>query len=230
MIDSLLNATALPNLHPAVVHFPLAIFPLALAFEAAGLILRRQRWLAHAATTLYGIAALSAWLAVWAGEQAADGLVAIPAAVQPRIGEHSDWAHYALYALATIALLRLVVHLRPKLTDHRGARAVVALLGLATLGVLAKAADLGGALVYRHGLAVQQPAVEPEIEPAGAATHGSNEIATPAMDRLVRRDDGALVWRPNPGDRDALGEILTAAPGSSLDTVSAGSRMAGTRA
>lgn len=218
MIDSLLNATALPNLHPAVVHFPLAFFPLALAFEAAGLILRQQRWLVHAATTLYGVAALSAWLAVWAGEQAADSLVAVPAAVQPRIGEHSDWAHYALYALAAIALLRLIVHFRPKLSDHRGARAVVILLGLATFGVLAKAADLGGALVYRHGLAVQRPAAEAEIEPAGAATSGSEEMAA-ARDRLVEREDGTLVWRPKPGDRDALGEVLTAAPGSSLDAV-----------
>lgn len=220
MIDSLLNATALPNLHPAVVHFPLAFFPLALAFEAAGLLLRRQRWLVHAATTLYPVAALSAWLTVWAGEQAADGLVAVPAAVQPRIGEHSDWAHYALYALATIALLRLVVHLRPKLTNHRGARVFVVVLGLATLGVLAWAADLGGALVYQHGLAVQRPVAELEVEPvSGAATGSSEETATAAKDRLVRRDDGALVWRPNPGDRDALGEVLTAAVGSSLDTV-----------
>lgn len=219
MIDSLLNATALPNLHPAVVHFPLAFFPLALAFEVAGLILRRQRWLAYAATTLYPVAALSAWLTVWAGERAADGLVAVPAAVQPRIGEHSDWAHYALYALATIAFLRLVVHLRPKLTDHRGARVVMVLLGLATLGVLARTADLGGALVYRHGVAVQRPAAEPEIRPVSAATAGSEEMATAAKDRLMHRDDGALVWRPNPGGRDALGEVLTAAPGSSLDTV-----------
>jgi uncharacterized membrane protein len=184
--------------------------------------------LAPAATTLYGVAALGAWLAVWAGEQAVDSLVAVPAAVQPRIGEHSDWAHYTLYLLVVIALLRIFVHLRPQLTNHRGARAAVALLGLAAFAVLGKAADLGGALVFEHGLAVQRSLVESEAEASprvttdgsGPKAEGASPERTPGTSEgFVQSDDGALVWRPKSGDRDALGAVLTAAPGSSLDAV-----------
>lgn len=209
MLESLLQASALPNMHPAVVHFPIALFPLALAFDIAGLLLRGQRWLSPAATAIHGVAAAGAWVAVWAGEKAADGLVGVPATLQPRIGEHSDWAHYALYAMLAIAGLRLVVQLRPQLTDHRGARLVLVLLGLATLGILTKASDLGGALVYEHGLAVKRPVVEPAVvtSPSPAETAAEEETAS-AQDRLLEAEDGTLIWRPAAGDRNALGEVL----------------------
>lgn len=221
MLDSLIDATALPNLHPAVVHFPIACLPLALAFEAAGLALRRQRWPTPAATTLYIVGALSAWLALWAGEQAADGLVGVPATAQPRIGEHSDWAHYALYSMIAIAAIRLFIQLRPGLSDHRGARLGVLVLGFVALGLLGKTADLGGSLVYEHGLAVK-PAAQASgpVEVPGETKAGrdsSTEVR--AGDRLIRNADGSLVWRPDPQDNEALGAVLTAAPGSELGAV-----------
>ncbi len=222
MFDSLIEATALPNLHPALVHFPIACLPLALAFDCVGLVLRRQRWLAPAATTLYIVGVLSAWLAIWAGERAADGLVGVPAAVQPRIGEHSDWAHYALYAMIAVAAVRLAIQLRPRLSDHRGAILGALVLGLAALGLLGKTADLGGALVYQHALAVKltEP-VTPEM-PAGEISAGAASTADEsARDRLVTAEDGSLIWRPAPEDNDAIGTVLVAAQGSDLAAVHA---------
>lgn len=222
MLDFLIDATALPNLHPAVVHFPIACLPLALAFDGMGLILRRQRWLAQAATTLYVAGALSAWLALWAGERAADGLVGVPAAVQPRIGQHSDWAHYAWYALIAVAAVRLVIELRPRLKGHRGAKLGALLLGLVALGLLGKAADLGGALVYEHGLAVKLP--EPtasEIPTAKVNDETSSTTDDSTRDRLVIAEDGSLIWRPAPADSEALGDVLSPAPGSDLGSVRA---------
>lgn len=219
MLDYLIDATTLPNLHPAVVHFPIAFLPLALAFDGVGLFLRRQRWLAQAATTLYGVGALSAWLAIWAGERAADSLVGVPAAVQPRIGEHSDWAHYAWYALIAVAAVRLAIELRLGLKDHRGARLGALLLGVVALGLLGKAADLGGGLVYEHGLAVKQ--TEPVADmPVVELGDGTPPLASDsALDRLVIAENGSLAWRPEPEDREALGAVLTAAPGSDLGSV-----------
>lgn len=221
MLDYLIDATALPNLHPAVVHFPIACLPLALAFDSVALVLRRQRWLAPAATTLYLVGALSAWLALWAGEQAADGLVGVPAVAQPRIGEHSDWAHYALYSMIAVAAIRLFIQLRPGLSDHRGARFGILALGFVALGLLGKTADLGGSLVYEHGLAVKPAAPAPgpiEVPDEAEADRGSSTEAR-AEDRLIRNADGSLVWRPEPQDNEALGAVLTAAPGSELVAV-----------
>ena len=42
MLDGLLEATALPNLHPAVVHFPIALVAVALLFDAV--LFARRRW------------------------------------------------------------------------------------------------------------------------------------------------------------------------------------------
>lgn len=222
MLDYLIDATALPNLHPAVVHFPIACLPLALAFDGMGLILRRQRWLAQAASVLYVVGTLSAWLALWAGERAADSLVGVPAAIQPRIGEHSDWAHYAWYALIAVAAVRLFIELRPRLKGHRGARLAALLLGLVALGVLAKAADLGGALVFEHGLAVKlaEPVV-PEMPTVEVSDGTSPPKSDSARDRLVIAEDSSLIWRPAPTDSEALGAVLTAAPGSDLGSVRA---------
>ncbi len=221
MIQSLIDATALPNLHPAVVHFPIVCMPLALAFDAAGLALRRQHWLAPAATTLYVVGALTAGLAVWAGQRAADSLVGVPAAAQPRIGEHSDWAHYTLYAWIALAAVRLLVHLWPRLKDRRGPRLVILGLGLAVLGVLGKTADLGGALVYRFGLGVNLSTVTPEALTDSIEAPMAEEPSSTHMDRLTERADGALVWQPAADDREALGTVLHPARGSDIGAVQA---------
>ena len=225
MLETLVQNTALPNLHPALVHFPIAALPLALGFEFMGLLLIRRQWLAHAATTLYVVAAGSAWLAVLAGERAADGLSSVPAKVQPQIGEHSDWGHYSLYALLALAALRLVLHRSKKTTDHRGVRCLVLALGAVSAGALFWTADLGGGLVYEHGLAVQlEEGASSHSVASGAAnsqldTHGSEAEAGSAHDRLVEKDDGSLVWTPSHSDRDALGDLLTAVPRGGLDVV-----------
>ena len=228
MPDVLIAVMSLPNLHPAVVHFPIALLPVAVLFDTLGLFLTRQRWLAPAATTLYGIAAVGAGLAVKTGESAADGLVEIPPQVQVSVGRHSDWAHYALYLAVALAVLRLIVHLRPKLSEHLGARVPLVLLGFATVGVLAWAADLGGYLVYSHGLAVERPAVTAP-EDAGVDRHPADSEAAadapqggPPEDGgpsgWIENQGGVLVWQSmsSVGSRD---EVLAAAEGSSLEAV-----------
>jgi hypothetical protein len=70
--------------------------------------------------------------------------------------------------------------------------------------LVAYTADLGGALVYRHGVAVSErpvhamapsPVTSPRYEPAA----GSG---------ISHLEDGSLVWTPRPGDKAALGEVL----------------------
>lgn len=103
-----------------------------------------------------------ALFAEWAGDRAADSLVAVPAAIEVHITEHGDYAHYAAWAMSVLAVLRLSI----MLWGHDSLRlALHGLLALATLALLAYAADLGGALVYRYGVAVDRPAIAPP--PAG---------------------------------------------------------------
>lgn len=234
MSEWLLSMTELPNLHPAVVHLPLGLLPVAVLVDAGSLLLRNQQWLRRSAILLYVLGALGAWLAVLAGEQAADSLVAVPARLQPVIATHSNWGHYAAYTFALVAAASLAVTFWAHKSQHSGsakvvaARAVVLLAALAGLGVLARAADIGGGLVYRQGLAV---AVESEPG-AGHDAHGTTGMAEkgepsqPPASRLTRTDDGTLAWHPLATDGEALGTLLRAAEGSSLEAVIAKSSRA----
>lgn len=85
-MNDLLSLTSLPNWHPAFVHFPIALLPAALLFEAIGLFSRAERWPVQAATMLYSLAAVSAAVALKTGEAAAYGLADVPAKVQRHIG------------------------------------------------------------------------------------------------------------------------------------------------
>lgn len=234
MSEWLISMTELPNLHPAVVHLPLGLLPVAVLVDAGSLLLRNQQWLRRSAILLYVLGALGAWLAVLAGEQAADSLVAVPARLQPVIATHSDWGHYAADTFALVAAASLAVTFWAHKSQGSGsakvvaARAVVLLAALAGLGVLARAADMGGGLVYRQGLAV---AIESEPG-AGHDAHGTtgmaekSEPSQPPASRLTRTDDGTLTWHPLAADGEALGTLLRAAEGSSLEAVIAKSSRA----
>ncbi|RMH20400.1 MAG: hypothetical protein D6696_08310, partial [Acidobacteria bacterium] len=157
--------THLPNLHPALVHFPIALLPAALFCDLGALLFRRHDWLARAATLLYVLAAAGGAAAVKAGELAADGLEEVAATLQPAIGRHSDYAHYAAWTLIAVAVLRLAAawpRLRRLAVALRSLALAVAVAGL---GLLAYAADLGGALVFVHGVAVARPQAPPAPAP-----------------------------------------------------------------
>jgi uncharacterized membrane protein len=209
-MDALLSVTSLPNIHPGVVHFPIALLAAALAFDVAGLALRRPTWVDRTAAALFLLGALCAWAAVVTGERAADSLVNVPALVQPLVDEHHDWAERTAWFFSAVAVARLAL-----LVSGRGARpwrlpARASLLAAALGGqwLLYGTADRGGALVYVHGLAV----VRPEAAPLGAA-EVPRTGASPET-RCVRTADGRITWEPLPGDAAALGSVVDLMAGS----------------
>jgi uncharacterized membrane protein len=226
MIDTVLSWTELPNLHPAVVHFPIAFVVLAFLFEIGGLFARPGSWLGRAATATWVAAGLGAGLAYWAGRRAADSLLVEPA-VQTHVNTHADWGLYSLWLVGVLAALRLAVALwrrgreQDSVAVHRATASLFVLAGVAAIGVVGYTADLGGGLVFGHGVAVSTGG-----EDHGHAAEGgpseTPEIGADPAGRLIEGEDGRLTWRPAPGDAAALGGVLAAAPGSSADAVSAG--------
>jgi uncharacterized membrane protein len=59
-----------PNLHPVLVHFPLALLATAAVVDLGGWLLRRNRRLRDAATLLYVIGTLAALAAYLSGRAA----------------------------------------------------------------------------------------------------------------------------------------------------------------
>lgn len=216
--------TSLPNLHPLAVHLPVALLPLAVVVDLVAVARPRAMWLDRMAALLYLLGGLGAGLAVWLGKQAAESFVDVPPRVQPHIAEHSDWGHYAWYAFGLLALVRLAVCWRDRARETmsmRGLRLVVALAAAVGLAVLARAADLGGGLVYEHGLGVAAVGREAEPEsPAAPSSEAASESPGDPAERLTEDGSGVVTWRPVPADAGSLAAVVEAVQGTSLEVLS----------
>lgn len=210
--------STLPNLHPAVVHFPLAWLPLAMMVEAIALALKRhRRTLTPWAVGAWVAAGLATGAAYWAGRDAAAGMTGLAPDLQAAINTHADWAWRTLWAVGIVAAARLVTHLLPAARDRAWSGALFLLLSLGCIGLLLKTADLGGGLVYQHGIAVA-PAEQARQEARRSSAPAADRADAAPEERFERRQDG-FSWRPEPSDAAALGAVLTAAPGTDLMAV-----------
>ena len=154
--------SGLPNLHPAIVHLPLALLPAAILFDLAGLVRPTWTWLERGGAFLLILAALGAAAAVVAGEQAEEGLGPLPPAAHEVVHAHEDTGKKALVGCAALAIARLLLSIRDRDRPRLTALFLRVLLLVAaggTLLLMVRTADLGGQLVYRHGVGVDRPAV-----------------------------------------------------------------------
>ena len=215
--------TALPNLHPALVHFPIALLPVAVALDALVLWLPSQReWLDRAASVLYAATALGAAAAYWAGGKAADSLPPLALQVQIHVNEHADAARGVLWLVGFVALARIAVAFRDTTGRRKGLRILLFLLALGGVALVFRTADLGGGLVYQHGVGVAEGYGDGGGSTPGEG--GKSEVqssgAELAAAQLVEGEDGSLTWTPRPGDGEALGTLLLPAPGTDTSAVS----------
>lgn len=225
MNELITTYTALPNLHPALVHFPIALLPLAVLVDALLLRLPSQRdWLDRAASGLYVTSALGAGAAYWAGKQAAESLPPLALHIEVHVSQHSDSARAALWLLAFLAAFRVAVAYRDTRGRRKVLRAFLLLIALGAVGLVYRTADLGGGLVFQHGVGVAKSddhGAPKAIEGAGESGIAIQDGAAVAS-RIVEGEDGGLTWTPLPGDRQALGTVLLPAPetdGSALSWV-----------
>lgn len=134
----------LQELHPAVVHFPIALVPLSVAADAIGASGRQPRW-AWMGRTLWRVAAGAAGLAAVTGLIAQEE-VQVSEEAYPLLATHRT-----LNVAAGTAILSLAAG-RGRREQATGAEIG---LGLLTLGVLTYSAWLGGRMVYEHGVGVK---------------------------------------------------------------------------
>ncbi|HUD72920.1 MAG TPA: DUF2231 domain-containing protein [Dongiaceae bacterium] len=178
-MDSLIPASSgLPNLHPALVHFPLALAPAALLFDLLLLFAPRRSWLDRAATALWCLAAGGAFAAVRAGEAARAALAPLAPEVRSLLREHDRLGTNSLWTLAVIAVVRGLLtwrDLRIDVVPRDFLRFVLLAAGAGGLVLLAATADHGGRLVYQHAVAVtpQAAPVTPAAAPPPGETPGA---------------------------------------------------------
>ena len=174
------SMTSLPNLHPALVHFPVALVFTALALEFVSLVRSGRIWLERSVAVLYALAAAGSVAAFFAGRAAADSVGAIPADAEKILTDHADSALWTMVVLISAALFRVAASVkRARLAEARWAplRAVGMFTLTAGALLVAYTADLGGALVFNYGVAVTCPPQQavPSSAPAPVGIVESSE-------------------------------------------------------
>jgi uncharacterized membrane protein len=139
------------NIHPMLVHFPIALLSCFFVLDVLGSVIKKPNWREAASYFLY-LGAVTAIFTVLAGFQAAYSVI------------HSETVHHIMerhehigLTVLTLALVLAVWRFRSGIELQDGAK--YTFFGLSTLMciLLMFGADLGGLMVYSYGTAIRTP-------------------------------------------------------------------------
>jgi len=144
--------SSLANIHPLLVHFPIAFLSLFVAVDLIGTAAKKSEWRSFASGLLY-IGTVFAGLTVWAGFVAAD-------TVPHGHNVHDIMERHEQLGISILALsMALLAGRLRRPVDGWG---IYNALSLILLGVIIFGADLGGLMVYKYGVAVEAVIVSDE--------------------------------------------------------------------
>jgi len=144
----------LQNIHPLVVHFPIALLSGSALFYILALLTKRET-MATTAFSLLMVGALGAAAAVGTGIYAEPGVILAPSVRGHLLEKHEDLMILTLCVSAGLALWAIIARPFP-----RKGRALFVLLLFALLVVMSVGADYGARMVYDYnagGNACPQP-------------------------------------------------------------------------
>jgi uncharacterized membrane protein len=141
-----------PNIHPMLVHFPIAWWIAAVLVDLISLTLPRATWTNTVASTLYPAGAIAATVTYLTGRQAAMA-VQTPGMAYPIVLEHWNWALATMVGFWLVTVLRLAVNLKHP-QPPRWARIALAATALVALASLFETGERGARLVFEHGVGV----------------------------------------------------------------------------
>lgn len=142
------------HLHPAAVHFPIALLSLGAAAAGRRLFRRNPVWVGSAESWLLWLGTASAWIALGLGLLAERTAPHVPPAWEV-LAEHQTLGWWTCSTFSCLSSLRLFsVRTGRDAGAFRSAQSVLWLIGL---GLLIATATHGGELVYRFGMGVEAP-------------------------------------------------------------------------
>ena len=169
--------TEIGNIHPILVHFPIALLSCFVAAELFATVLKNENLRIAASWMLY-LGTLGAMATVFTGFLAAQS-VAHSAEVHEVILKHKAFGLTVLGLSLCLSLWRLLSRARFSPVGS----GIHLLLGIVMLGVMLLGADLGGLMVYKYGVNVQaaQQPMDHEHDHDGA--HAMDAASEPVQAR-----------------------------------------------
>lgn len=192
----------IPNLHPFIVHFPVALLVLALFAEFTRLLFRRSAWLDRTTVALYIAGTLSLFIAYISGQRAID-TVQLTGAATSVAAAHEDWALYTSLFFLLFTPLRTVAWWRKMDTGWYG-RLAITFVSFIGIGLLWQTGEQGTKLVYKHGVAVNEvDQLQERINSLESRLAEFRENAAP-----ITGNDGSWSWIIRPGSAESIDEYF----------------------
>lgn len=194
-----------PNVHPLIIHFPIAVLAVAVVIDLISLFARKWAGYRITAVLLFVLGAISALVAYLTGRDAADGLD-LPASVIAHVTDHADWAGATVWFFGIYAVVRLLAlwfDIKGRRWAQIRAHSLLFLLGAGGYYLVVRTGDQGAKLVYAFGAGVQghmeqtevgrwepwRPTAQGEFARVRVQTDNSWLLAVGAGARLLHADD-----------------------------------------
>ncbi|GAB4300470.1 MAG: hypothetical protein Kow0098_27920 [Ignavibacteriaceae bacterium] len=142
----------LGELHPKVVHFPVAVLILYPLIETAGILFKKD-FLSKTAHLLLFLGVLTAIAAVLTGRQAFDNFNSWTPDSELLMNDHEIFATISVWYFSALLVIRTFLVLRKKFTGVISYALI--LLALAGGYFIYQTADYGGKLVFKFGVGTE---------------------------------------------------------------------------
>jgi uncharacterized membrane protein len=187
----------IPNIHPLVVHFPIAILIIAIFTDLLSLMIKKHNWIQHCAFFLYTIGTVAAMAAYLSGRLAADS-VHLPPMANPVLNHHSD------FALITVLFFIFYTGIRFIVLWKGGKRyilisSITLLFSLPGIYLIYETSEHGAELVYKHGVGIQK-----SVSLDSVIEKKYNDQYLHSQSGIIDDQNGSWRWKTGDGNENDL--------------------------
>ncbi len=151
----------LAQLHPKIVHFPIALLSLYIFLEVIGILFKKDFFSKTAHLVLF-FGVISALIAILTGNQAEDVAHAwskLGANINlDAIETHSTYANITLWYFTGLLIIRTFLSIKKKFIGT--IKYIIAVLAIIGFFFIYQTGNYGGKLVYEYGIGTQQKKME----------------------------------------------------------------------